>query len=118
MARSSWKLDKGTNTPSSALLLAGSALNRNGILYTTVFLNGTSSPFTGNVIKFDANGRFIGDFGSGYSGHPESLLFDSNNNVYVGSATGRSEGDADVRKFDSKGMPLSKYRCRYRSQGL
>jgi hypothetical protein len=53
------------------------------------------------VSKFDKSGTLIGTFGSGYY-EPESILFDSSGNAYVGS-------NLSIRKFDSAGNFLASY---------
>ena len=59
----------------------------------------------GSVSEFDDDGKLIGVFGSGYSGSPESILFDGKGDAYVGAVN----GDNDIRKFDANGTPLAKF---------
>lgn len=84
---------------------AGMAFDASGNLYVTVFQ-------AANVIKFDRNGNLLGTFGSGYSSgevlvsnDPESIVFDSGGNAYVGQA----DGTRQVRKFDSSGNFLAAF---------
>jgi len=82
---------------------AGMAFDSSGNLYVTVFQ-------AANVIKFDRNGNLLGTFGSGYSSaeisnDPESIVFDSGGNAYVGQA----DGTRQVRKFDSSGNFLATF---------
>ena len=53
------------------------------------------------VSKFDKSGTLIGTFGSSQD-YPESILFDSSGNAYVGSYF-------SIRKFDSAGNFLTSY---------
>jgi len=88
----------------------GMAFDLSGNLYVTTFSSNT-------VAKFNNMGVSLGSFGSGYSS-PESILFDSIGNVYVGNLYN------GIRKFDSNGnfletvytsrtdwMDLSKDQC-------
>jgi RHS repeat-associated protein len=84
-----------TNLPS---FTTGMAFDSLGNLYVTNFGAGT-------VSKLNGNGGLIGIFGSGYSGSPESILFDRNGNAYVGSVG----GDNRIRKFDPLGNPLGSF---------
>jgi hypothetical protein len=82
---------------------AGMAFDAAGNLYVTVFQ-------AANVIKFDRNGNRLGTFGSGYSSgeisnDPESIVFDSGGNAYVGQA----DRTTQVRKFDSSGNFLAAF---------
>jgi hypothetical protein len=79
------------------------AFDASGNLYVTVFQ-------AANVIKFDRTGNLRGTFGSGYfsgeiSNDPESIVFDSGGNAYVGQA----DGTTQVRKFDSSGNFLAAF---------
>jgi len=51
------------------------------------------------VTKFDGNGNLVGNFGTGYNCKPESIVFDSAGNAYVGE-TGCSHA---LLKFDPYG---------------
>lgn len=82
----------------ASVFTTGMALDKDMNLYATMFDGGT-------VSKFDKTGTLLGTFGSGYSGYPESILFDAAGNVYVGSA----DGDNDIRKFDSNGVLLAQF---------
>jgi len=74
---------------------AGMGFDSSGNLYATVFE-------ANNVVKFNSRGTLLGTFGSGYNFHPESILFDSGGNAYVGQADGLHQ----VLKFDSSGHNL------------
>ena len=88
-------LDTGTGLGS---FITGGAFDRNANFYATAFSSRT-------VIRFDSNGNRLGEFGSGYNGRPESVIFDSDGNAYVGTV----DGDNDIRKFDAAGNPLDRY---------
>ncbi|PYX19381.1 MAG: hypothetical protein DMG82_25665 [Acidobacteria bacterium] len=90
---------------------AGMAFDAAGNLYVTVFN-------AANVIRFDRNGNRLGSFGSGYSvdgisNDPESILFDSGGNAYVGQA----DGTHQVRKFDSSGNFLAAFSPKTEDRG-
>jgi hypothetical protein len=87
-------LDDGTNSFETT----GLAFDSAGNLYVTDWNAST-------VSEFDRFGNLVGTFGSGYNAHPESMLFDSAGNAYVG----QSDGTADVLKFDALGTPLASY---------
>jgi len=58
------------------------------------------SDFTADTVtKFDGKGNLVGNFGSGYNCKPESIVFDSDGNAYVGE-TGCSHA---LLKFDPYG---------------
>lgn len=87
--------------------VAGMAFDAAGDLFATVFS-------AANVVKFDHNGNLLGTFGSGYgtpyatdgtANHPESIVFDSSGDAYVGQA----DGTRQVRKFDSAGNFLAAF---------
>jgi hypothetical protein len=82
---------------------AGMAFDASGNLYAAVFE-------ANNVVKFDHSGNLLGTFGSGFGtvdipNHPESIVFDSAGNAYVGQA----DGTRQVLKFDSAGNPLASF---------
>src|SRR5438309_1234137 len=58
--------------------LTGSAFDSSQNFYVTAGFTG------GDVVKFNNTGVLQGTFGSGYVGHPESILFDKAGNVWVG----------------------------------
>lgn len=79
--------------------VTGAAFDRNANLYVTAFASRT-------VIRFDANGNRLGEFGSGYgTGRPESMVFDAAGNAYVGTV----DSDNDIRKFDAAGNAVDRY---------
>jgi uncharacterized protein (TIGR03437 family) len=78
--------------------VTGSAFDRSSNFYVTAFASRT-------VIKFDSNGNRVGEFGSGYNGRPESIIFDADGNAFVGTV----DGDNDVRKFTGAGAPIEQY---------
>lgn len=86
-------LDMGPFDPNSLKILEGTgmAFDTAGNLYVTTFSRNS-------VRKYDNSGNFIGNFGSGYTGKPESIVFDNDGNAYVSAATG-----GVIRKFDSSG---------------
>ncbi len=77
---------------------AGMAFDKAGNLYATNFS-------ASQVFKFSTEGTLIGAFGSGYSIHPESIVVDSAQKVYVGQA----DGSQQVRLFDPTGSLLATY---------
>lgn len=88
-------LDTATGAQS---FITGGAFDRNANFYATAFSTRT-------VVRFDANGNRLGEFGSGFNGRPESIIFDADGNAYVGTV----DGDNDIRKFDAAGNPLDRY---------
>ena len=84
----------------------GMAIDAEGSLYVTNF-------GAGNVVKFNNKGERVGIFGSGYSGSPESIVFDRAGNSYVGAVN----GDNGVRKFDPQGIPLARYNVATEARG-
>ena len=91
-----WRQPNGTLVQTLNTTLGGyttgMALDTGNNLYVTNFSNNS-------VSKFDNNGNLIGLFGSGYS-TPESIVFDNQSNVYVGSL-----GNG-IRKYDYNGAFL------------
>lgn len=79
----------------------GCAFDSVGNLYVTTFNAGTVTKFKGPDTPHDN----VGLFGSDYNGSPESIVFDTDGNVYVGSVN----GDGDIRKFDPDGKPIAQY---------
>ena len=71
----------------------GMAFDKDVNLYVTDFSSNT-------VTKYDKFGARVGTFGSGYS-TPESIVFDSSGNAYVGNTGG------GIRKFTSTGTFIS-----------
>ncbi|MCO5187116.1 MAG: peptidoglycan DD-metalloendopeptidase family protein [Anaerolineae bacterium] len=76
----------------------GMAFDSLNNLYVTNFSAGT-------VSRFDRSGNLLGTFGSSYSVAPESILFDTDGNMYVGHA----DGDQDIRKFDTGGNLIEQF---------
>lgn len=68
-------------------------------------------PFTNgfNIVKFDAAGNYLSNFGSSGSGNgqlqdPEGMAFDADGNIYVADA-----GNNRIQKFDANGNYLSQF---------
>jgi hypothetical protein len=72
-------LDTGISCPVGTCFTAGMAFDKANNLYVTDFSSA-------NVTEFDKNGNLIGSFGSGYTGGPESIVFNSVGDVLVGAA--------------------------------
>lgn len=84
----------------------GMAFDSSGNLYATNFLAGT-------VSKFNPQGKLIGTFGSGYSGHTESIAFNSAGDVFVGSV----DGDNKVREFSPNGTLIAAFAPQVEDRG-
>lgn len=82
----------------------GSAFDSSGNFYVTDF-NGSL------VTKFDPTGTTSGGFGSGYSTEPESILFSSAGNVYVG------EADGPILELNSTGGFVNSFAAATESRG-
>jgi hypothetical protein len=94
---SSGKLLDQLNTGTSATYETGMCFDSAGNLYTTNF---------SGMSEFDARGNLlVSAFGSGFNEHPESCLFDSSNNIYVG----QPDGTKQVLKFTAAGSPLGAF---------
>ena len=78
--------------------VAGMAFDKAGNLYLADFSASA-------VSKFDKYGNLIGTFGSGYSGEPESIVFNDSGDAFVGAV----DGDNNVREFDSTGHLIAQY---------
>jgi hypothetical protein len=65
------------------------------------------------VTKFNSDGTLSGPFGSGYNANPESIVFDSSGNAFVGQAGdtvgGTADGTQHVLEFSSAGAPLTTF---------
>lgn len=97
-------LDTGAG---ASAFTTGMAFDSSTNLYVTTFNGGT-------VAKFNAvDGSSAGNFTSGLSSNPESILFDSSGNAYVGSA----DGDRDIRKYNSAGTLLAQYNVATEGRG-
>jgi outer membrane protein assembly factor BamB len=84
----------------------GSAFDGSGNFYVT--------SFTGeSVVKFDPSGNRVGTFGSGYGANPESIVFNSAGDAYVGQAG----GNRAVLEFDPAGKLLNTYAPTLESKG-
>jgi hypothetical protein len=57
------------------------------------------------VERFDANGNFLGPFGSGYNEAPSSIAFDAAGFMYVGFA----DPPGDILKFDAAGTLVASF---------
>src|SRR5207237_9232423 len=86
--------------PTNGSPTTGMAFDAAGNLYATTF-------FTNTVQKFDRNLNPVGNFGSGYTGSPESILFDVAGNAYVGQPDVPTGGT--ILKFDAAGNTLASY---------
>lgn len=93
----------------SGVFTTGCAFDSAGNFYVTTFNGGGVTKFKGPE---DAHTN-LGSFGSGYSGNPESIVFDAVGNVYVGSV----DGDNDIRKFDAEGNPVAKFEVATEDRG-
>jgi hypothetical protein len=87
-------LDTGQNSSETT----GLAFDGAGNLYVTTF--GAQ-----NVYKFNHNGALVGPFGSGYNLDPESIVFDSSGNAFVGQA----DGSRNVLEFSSLGSLVASF---------
>ena len=81
-----------------ASFTTGSVFDDDMNFYVTMFNGGT-------VCKTDMGNTVHSAFGSGYSGSPESIVFNAAGEAYVGAV----DGDNDIRKFDSSGTPLDSF---------
>lgn len=86
------------NTTTGSFETTGSAFDANGNFFVTDFT-------ANNVTKFDPTGALIGQFGSGYNAHPESIVFDGIGNVYIGQA----DGARRILEFSSSGAPIASF---------
>lgn len=86
------------DTGSPGTYTTGMAFDSADNLYVTNF-------DAGDVKKFDNAGNLIGVFGSGYSGSPESIVFNTAGHAYVGAV----DGDNDIREFDAAGNPVAQF---------
>ena len=85
---------------------AGSAFDASGNFYVTNFDAAT-------VSKFAPDGTLLGTFGSGYTTSPESIVFDTARNAYVGHA----DGTRDVQKRNGSGVLLSTFDVAVQDRG-
>jgi Beta-propeller repeat len=85
---------KGTGT-----FTTGLAFDASKNLYVTDFN-------ANDVTKFNSDGSLAGSFGTGYGTNPESIVFDSSGNAYVGQAgdsPGVQDGSQNILKFSPAG---------------
>lgn len=97
-------------TPSGVLVATLDTLKGPGVFTTGLAFDAAGNlyvtDFNGNAVsKFNASGTLLGDFGSGYNADPESILFDSLTNAYVGQAG----GSADILKFSAFGAAIGSF---------
>lgn len=95
------QLDTGTGSTYTT----GSGFDANGNFFVTDFS-------TNAVTKFDPSGSLIGPFGSGYNGHPESIIF-AGQNVFVG----QPDGTHQILEFNSAGTPVAAFSPAIESRG-
>ncbi|MFH2002837.1 MAG: SdrD B-like domain-containing protein, partial [Planctomycetota bacterium] len=86
--------------------ITGMAFDTAGNLYATCFS-------TDQVIVFDKMGNLVGPFGSGYNSHPESAVFNSAGDIFVGHA----DGTADIRQLNSGGTFVDSYNVAVEDRG-
>ena len=91
--------------------LTGSAFDSSANFYVTAGFTG------GDVLKFDTTGVLQGPFGSGYVNNPESILFDSAGNAWVGAADSIA-GNGTLKKFSSTGTPLATFSLAAEDRGV
>jgi YVTN family beta-propeller protein len=94
-----------TGTPLGTLntgqgLSAGMAFDTTGNLFVTTFS-------TTGVVEFDPTGKLVGPFGSGYTGNPESILFNLAGDAFVGAAQNQPMNPVPVFEFDSTGKSIA-----------
>ena len=100
-------------TPLSPTLTTNLAGSTTGMTQDSM-LNLYVTDFTANsVTRFGGHGGLIGNFGSGYNCKPESIVFDSSGNAYVGE-TGCSHA---VLKFDAFGNLVATFAVATQIQG-
>lgn len=87
----------------------GCSFDSVGNFYVTTFNAGGVTKFRGP----DTPHTNLGMFGSGYSGSPESIVFDAVGNVYVGAV----DGDGDIRTFDAEGNPVAQFDVELEDRG-
>jgi PKD repeat protein len=95
-----------TLSPNQSGSMTGMAFDWLDSLYVTDFSADAIS-------KFDGNGTLAGNFGSSYNCKPESIVFDSSGNAYVGE-TGCSHA---LLKFDAYGNLAAAYSVSTETEG-
>jgi hypothetical protein len=92
--------------PSGQSDVSGSAFDGSGNFYAT--------NFSANMVtKFDVNGVKVGAFGAGYDAHPESVVFNSAGDAFVGEA----DGTHKVLEFDPTGKMIASFTPEVDSRG-
>jgi len=92
----------------SGAFTTGSVSNTStGNFYVTNFFT------TGSVSAFNQNGTQLANFGSGFTGDPESILFDASGNVWVGQA----DGNRNVLEFNGAGAPINSFAVATQDRG-
>jgi hypothetical protein len=88
------------NTTTGTIEGDGMCFDVSGNLYAT-------QGFEANTMsKFDSGGNLlVAEFGSGFNEHPESCVFNSANDMYVG----QPDGEKHVLKFDTSGKLLASF---------
>jgi streptogramin lyase len=76
----------------------GSAFDSQGNFYVTDFSDA-------NLSRFNPSGTLLGNFGSGYTTAPESIVFDGSGNSFVGEAG----GDHHVQKLSPTGANIGQF---------
>lgn len=94
--------------PGPATGMAFDSSDTNGNLYVTNF-------FGASVQKFDKNLNLVGTFGSGYTANPESIIFDTSGNAYVGQAD--ITGTGVLLKFNPAGNLLASFDVAVENRG-
>jgi hypothetical protein len=106
-----WKPDgtfvRTLDTTTSSAETTGLAFDAAGNLYVTDWT-------AGDVTKFTSAGSLAGSFGTGYTGQPESIVFDAAGNAYVGQADATG---ASLLKFNSAGQPVASFSPAAESRG-
>jgi hypothetical protein len=94
------------DTETDSFNTTGSAFSPSGRFFVTDFAADAVSQFT-------PTGILVGSFGSGYNASPESIVFDSAGDAYVGQADGAHE----VLKFDPAGNLLATFAPQVEERG-
>jgi uncharacterized repeat protein (TIGR01451 family) len=92
----------------------GLQFDTKGNLYVTTF--GTPT----GVVKLDINGNVIGPFGSGYTGNPESIVFNLAGDAFVGEAQTHDPTNPNpvpVLEFDANGNLIATFNVARQDRG-